>query len=656
MGVSAAPAAPRKGLAAVPLSHRSPALLLALTLAGCGADLPPVGGPTPELAESAIVGGRREAGYPAVGALAIDYARQWGSFCTATLIAESWVLTAAHCLDDPDVTARMTSFFVGADARDPDNGAVYEADEFFIHPSYREESYGFDVGLVHLSQQVVDVEPYPLNRDLLDDDLVGESPTYVGFGINDGVRETGSGLKRRGTTPIDRIMPSAFTVRSVGTLRCSGDSGGPALLELDGELRVIGVVSTADETCSEGGVDTRVDMHGAWIDGILGGGNGRVQACDLLGGDCPGGSACSFADEDGLLACLPSEDVGVGGACDSAPEAPLANLRCTDGTICLSESAERPGSGACRQLCYEDAECEGTDTCYTPVFRDDPDLGACLDMPAECDISGGDCPGGEACFFYMSGTYCFPSDGIPLGEACDPDTRHWADSKPCGDGLICLQAGVAGDEGECYALCDDDADCGGEDACRIPIFNDLEGIGRCGCRDDDADGRCVPEDCDDDDRRIYPGARERCDNGLDDDCDGETDEECFCTDRDGDGICADDDCDDLSGSVYPGADETCDNQLDDDCDGATDEGCEGEGEGPAEGEGEGADEGEGEGPAEGEGEGSAEGEGEGSAEGEGEGGDPPGSGGGVGGRSSSSGCVTAPTGSPGWVALLAARR
>ncbi len=110
--------------------------------------------------------------------------------------------------------------------------------------------------------------------------------------------------------------------------------------------------------------------------------------------------------------------------------------------------------------------------------------------------------------------------------------------------------------------------------------------------DEDGDGYSVDEDCDDTDFDVHPGAAELC-NGVDDDCDGETDEEgatdapTWYQDVDGDtygdpeaslqaceapdGYVADGtDCDDANEEVHPGAPEVC-NGTDDDCDGETDE-------------------------------------------------------------------------------------
>ena len=107
--------------------------------------------------------------------------------------------------------------------------------------------------------------------------------------------------------------------------------------------------------------------------------------------------------------------------------------------------------------------------------------------------------------------------------------------------------------------------------------------------DGDNDGVERPEDCDDADATVFPGAEETC-NERDDDCDGEIDEDvqlAFYIDDDGDGhgdptrttwACTlpegaselADDCDDTNAAISPSAVELC-NLEDDDCDGIIDE-------------------------------------------------------------------------------------
>ncbi|RME24951.1 MAG: hypothetical protein D6798_10040, partial [Deltaproteobacteria bacterium] len=106
-----------------------------------------------------------------------------------------------------------------------------------------------------------------------------------------------------------------------------------------------------------------------------------------------------------------------------------------------------------------------------------------------------------------------------------------------------------------------------------------------------------PDDCNDSDPEINPGAAERCATiGVDDDCDGDIDEAdaidttVFYSDLDSDGYGLDSltleactapvgfaeepgDCDDTDAAIHPGADELCSTVgVDDDCDDLVDEG------------------------------------------------------------------------------------
>ncbi len=90
--------------------------------------------------------------------------------------------------------------------------------------------------------------------------------------------------------------------------------------------------------------------------------------------------------------------------------------------------------------------------------------------------------------------------------------------------------------------------------------------------EEDQDGDCFapPEDCDDTNPYVYPGADEVPYDGVDNDCAGDGD----LTDWDGDGYDGGrdgDDCNDGNPDIHPGAEETCEdkyNGVDADCDGS----------------------------------------------------------------------------------------
>jgi hypothetical protein len=78
----------------------------------------------------------------------------------------------------------------------------------------------------------------------------------------------------------------------------------------------------------------------------------------------------------------------------------------------------------------------------------------------------------------------------------------------------------------------------------------------------------ITVDCNDNDPTIFPGAPDKCGDGIAQDCTADTP----CTmDADGDGYKKGADCDDTNPAIHPWAAEIC-NGIDDDCDGLTDEG------------------------------------------------------------------------------------
>ena len=188
------------------------------------------------------------------------------------------------------------------------------------------------------------------------------------------------------------------------------------------------------------------------------------------------------------------------------------------------------------------------------------------------DDSGGERPTDSDCEL---ATFYVDADGDGYGsgetvEACATGPGVVALSGDCADDDAAVNPDA---EEDCSNAIDDDCDGTAQKGSTWYADTDGDGFGDVDASIDacDAPDGFVADatDCDDANADVHPGADERCDNTIDDDCDGK---KILGDDLDGDGHVADtcpggDDCDDGNAAIHAGAAEVCENTVDENCDG-----------------------------------------------------------------------------------------
>lgn len=131
------------------MSARLLASLAALCLALVGLAPGPAG---------AVVGGYQVKDDRFAFMASIQFAGQDGAdghFCGGSVVAQRWILTAAHCIEETGAAPGVVQVAVGRDNLEQDlgQGQTLRVDRIEVHPGYRSTGT-FDAALVHVTQDI----------------------------------------------------------------------------------------------------------------------------------------------------------------------------------------------------------------------------------------------------------------------------------------------------------------------------------------------------------------------------------------------------------------------------------------------------------------------------------------------------------------------